>query len=132
MDYTYTNYLTLDEFKEQTGYDLTKRLELGDFNDSNKAANVFMQDNFNEIVKLISMQRGKTWTNNFLSDMINYAATDTTVADMKEAFVEAFKTHCVYRFEVGDPVASADKETPRFSATTIEYLINYHILFRGV
>lgn len=133
MEYTFQNYLTLDEFKEMSGYDLTLRLEIGDFGSREVAAQQFMQDCFNELVNsLIKPQRGTTWTNNFLSDLINYAATDTTVADMLEGFKYALKEHIVYRFENGDPIANADKELPRFSLHTIEYLINYHIVFRGV
>ncbi len=133
MEYTYKNYITLEEFKEMSGYDLTKRLEIGDLNSSDVAADNFMQDCFNEVVNsLIKPQRGNTWTNNFLSDLINYAATDTTVADMLVGFKYALKEHIVYRFELGDPIANADKETPRFSVHTIEYLMNYHIVFRGV
>jgi transcriptional regulator with XRE-family HTH domain len=51
---------------------------------------------------------------------------------LKEGFIEALVQHNIYRFEVGDPIACADSNLPRFSEHTIEALVNNRIIFRGV
>jgi len=131
MQHDYKNYLTLDEFRERSGYDLLKRLEQGDFNNEEEAADRFMQDNFNELKSLIASKMGAQWTNNFLQDILTDANTNERVAELKEGFIEALVQHNIYRFEVGDPIACADSNLPRYSEHTIEALVNNRIIFRG-
>lgn len=132
MEFTYKSYITLDEFKNETGYDLTKRLQQGDFSNMQQAADVFMQDNFDELKRLIASKMGTYWTDNFYSDILTDAATDTTINAMANGLRQALKEHLIYRFEIGDAVACANKDLPRYSDRMIETLTLYRILPRGV
>jgi len=134
MEYTFQNYLTKEEFHEKSGYDLTKRLEIGDLTDSTKAANNFMQDCFDELVnEVIKPNRGIYWTKNFLVDVLSdEAESNEILAEMKKGFIKAFYEHTLYRFEIGDPVACANKDLPRFSEHVIDTLATNRIIFRGV
>ena len=130
--FTYKDYITLDDIKNETGYDLTKRLEQGDFNSMQEVADNFMQDQFEEVTSLISSKMGTIWTKNFLQDILTDAETEPIVEEMAMAFKNALKEHIVYRFEVGDPVAVGDSNTPRYSERMIEILVRNRILPRGV
>lgn len=132
MEFTYKSYLTLDEFREETGYDLTKRVTQGDFNSREDAADVFMQDQFDELKGLIASKMGKTWTDNFLSDILTDADSNTIIAAMAEGFRTAYKEHVLYRFEIGDPIACANKELPRYSERMLDVLTRNRIIFRGI
>lgn len=131
-EFTYKNYITLDDIKDEAGYDLTKRLELGDFNSMQEAADNFMQDQFEEVVNLISSKMGRIWCKNFLQDILTDAEIEPIVEEMALAFKDALKEHIVYRFEVGDPVAVGDSNTPRYSERMIETLVRNRIIPRGV
>lgn len=131
-EFTYKNYITLDDIKDEAGYDLTKRLELGDFNSMQEAADNFMQDQFEEVVNLISSKMGRIWCKNFLQDILTDAEIEPIVEEMALAFKDALKEHIVYRFEVGDPVAVGDSNTPRYSERMIDILVRNRIIPRGV
>lgn len=134
-DFTYKNYITLDEFKALTGYDLTKRVEQGDYETKEEAANNFMQDCFEELKdEVIAQVMGTIWTKNFLQDILNDADVNSipVLANMKQAFKKALKEHIVYRFEIGDAVACADKETPLYSEHCINLLAQARIICRGL
>ena len=133
MEYTFEQYLTLDDFKEQTGYDLTKRVEQGDFETLEEAAKNFMQTCFDELVdEVIKPQNGDIWTNNFLQDILTDADDNYIIGTMKKGFIKAFKEHCLYRFEVGDPVAVGSSNLPRYSEHTIQLLCNARIIQRSL
>jgi len=132
MEYTYKNYMTLQEFKEETGYDVGSRAEQGDLNTKEEAANNFMQDSFNELKTLIASKRGPYWTNNFLQDILTDANTNPVIKVMAEGFREAFKQLALYRWEAGDPDAVGDSNLPRYSEKTIEALTIARIIPRGV
>lgn len=132
MENTYSQYLTLQEFKEQTGYDLTKRAEQGDFNSREEAASNFMQTCFDELVdEVIKPNKGPYWTKNFLIDVKSTDTSNPILEEMKLGFKKALKEHILYRWEVGDPVACADSNLPRYSEHCINILINSRILQRG-
>ena len=135
-EYTFQNFLSLNEFREKSGYDLTKsgRLELGDFSNQEEAAKCFMQDCYDELVnEIIKPNRGIYWTKNFIIDMqSSEAESNEILADMKRGFIEALKQHIIYRFEVGDPVACANKDVPKYSEHMLNALANSRIIVRGV
>jgi hypothetical protein len=132
MEYTYTNYMTLQEFKDETGYDVTSRAEEGDLATKEEAANNFMQDSFNELKTLISSKRGPYWTNNFLQDILTDADNNQVIKMMAEGFREAFKQLALYRWETGDPDALGDSNLPRYNEKTIEALTIARIIPRGI
>lgn len=131
-EFTYKNYITLDDIKKESGYNLIERLELGDFNSKEEAADNFMQDQFDEVCNLVASKMGIYWTKNFLSDILTDAETNEIVGQMAYGFRDALKEHIVYRFEVGDPVAIGDSNTPRYSERMIDALVRNRILPRGV
>ena len=130
--FTYKQYITLEDIKNEAGYDLTKRLEQGDFSSKQEAADNYMQDQFEEVTGLISSKMGKIWTKNFLQDILTDADTEPVIEEMRDAFKNALKEHIVYRFEVGDPVAVGDSNTPRYSERMIDILVRNRIIPRGV
>lgn len=130
--FTYKQYITLDDIKNEAGYDLTKRLEQGDFASKQEAADNYMQDQFEEVTGLISSKMGKIWTKNFLQDILTDADIEPVIEEMRDAFKNALKEHIVYRFEVGDPVAVGDSNTPRYSERMIDILVRNRIIPRGV
>lgn len=130
--FTYKQYITLEDIKEEAGYDLTKRLEQGDFTSKQEAADNYMQDQFEEVTGLISSKMGKIWTKNFLQDILTDADIEPVIEEMRDAFKNALKEHIVYRFEVGDPVAVGDSNTPRYSERMIDILVRNRIIPRGV
>lgn len=132
MEYTYTNYMTLQEFKEETGYDVGSRAEQGDLNTKVEAANNFMQDSFNELKTLISSKKGIYWTKNFLQDILTDADENPVIKMMAEGFREAFKQLALYRWEAGDPDAVGDSNLPRYNEKTIEALTIARIIPRGI
>jgi uncharacterized protein YdbL (DUF1318 family) len=131
-EFTYNNYLTLDDVKKETGYDIAARAEQGDFNSKEEAAKNFMQDTFEELKRIIASKMGIYWTNNFLSDILTDAETNEVIGQMAYGFREAYKELVVYRFEVGDPDAIGDSNTPRYSEKFIEILTLYRIVPRGI
>ena len=130
--FTYKQYITLEDIKNEAGYDLAKRLEQGDFSSKQEAADNYMQDQFEEVTGLISSKMGKIWTKNFLQDILTDADTEPVIEEMRDAFKNALKEHIVYRFEVGDPVAVGDSNTPRYSERMIDILVRNRIIPRGV
>lgn len=132
MEYTYANYMTLQEFKEETGYDVGSRAEQGDLNTKVEAANNFMQDSFNELKTLISSKKGIYWTKNFLQDILTDADENPVIKMMAEGFREAFKQLALYRWEAGDPDAVGDSNLPRYNEKTIEALTIARIIPRGI
>lgn len=132
MEYTYKNYMTLQVFKQETGYDLTQRVEQGDLNSKEEAADNFMQDSFNELKRLVASKKGIYWTNNFLSDILTDADSNPVIMQMKLGFIEAFKELVIYRFEAGDPDAIGDSNLPRYSEKFIEALTIARIIPRGI
>lgn len=125
--------ITIEDIKSR-GYDLTAdgRLEQGDFETIEKAAEQFIEECCNSVWSIIEKHRGFIWTIKFKEDMCCDIDKDTNEYAylLQQALKSALIEQVIFIYENGDYNASGiiDESRKKASPKVITKLYNYGIL----